>query len=212
MPATDSSLRPSHLLYLHGFRSSPGSAKARLTHQRLQQLQRPARPRVEWLCPQLPASPRDAVEGLLRLVQQAAPRRLALVGSSLGGFYATWLAQRLDCRAALLNPAVNPARDLAAQIGELGSWHDPSLRLQFTASHVAQLRDYEIGQLDRPVPHPQRYLAVIARDDEVLDWREMQARYRGAMLRVVDSGGHALEDYAERHCDAVLEFLGLRAD
>ena len=135
-----------------------------------------------------------------------------LVGSSLGGFYATWLAERLDCKAALLNPAVNPARDLRAQIGELGSWHDPALRFQFTAAHVEELRAFELGSVEQAVPHPERYLAVIARDDEVLDWQEMQARYRGATLRVVDSGGHALQDYASRHCDAVLEFLGVRAD
>ncbi len=212
MPVHDPSPRPSHLLYLHGFRSSPASAKARLTHQRLLQLQGSGRSAVQWLCPQLPPSPRDAVELALDLVRQAAPRQLVLVGSSLGGFYATWLAERLDCRAALLNPAVNPARDLRAQIGELGSWHDPALRFEFTAAHVEELHAFELGSLQEPVPHPQRYLAVIARDDEVLDWREMQARYLGAMLRVVDTGGHALQDYASRHCDAVLEFLGVRAD
>ncbi|MDE2120447.1 MAG: alpha/beta fold hydrolase, partial [Betaproteobacteria bacterium] len=167
MPAHDPPLRPSHLLYLHGFRSSPASAKARLTRQRLLELQGAEEPPVHWLCPQLPASPRAAVELALALVREAAPSRLVLVGSSLGGFYATWLAARLDCRAALLNPAVNPARDLRAQIGELDSWHDPALRFEFTAQHVDELHAYELGPLDRPVPDPQRYLAVIARDDEV---------------------------------------------
>lgn len=212
MPVHAPPPRPSHLLYLHGFRSSPSSAKARLTGQRLRELQGAGQPPVHWLCPQLPPSPREAMELALALVREAAPRRLVVVGSSLGGFYATWLAARLDCRAALLNPAVNPARDLRAQIGELGSWHDPALRFEFTAEHVQELHAYELGPLERTVPEPARYLAVIARDDEVLDWREMQARYAGATLRLADRGGHALDDYATRHRDAVLEFLGIRAD
>ena len=211
MPVNDSPQRPTHLLYLHGFRSSPESAKARLTHARLLQLQAAGLPAVHWLCPQLPPSPRQAVELALALVREAAPGRLALIGSSLGGFYATWLAERLDCRAAVLNPAVDPARDLRSQIGEHGSWHDPAQRFAFTAEHVRELQAYELAAPGQPLPHPQRYLAVIARDDEVLDWQEMAARYRGALLRVVDGGGHGLHDYAERHCDAVLEFLGVRA-
>ena len=211
MPVADSPQRPSHLLYLHGFRSSPDSAKARLTHARLQQLQAPGQPAVRWICPQLPPSPRQAMDLALALVREAAPPRLALIGSSLGGFYATWLAERLDCRAALLNPAVDPARDLGAHIGEHASWHDPAQRFVFTAEHVAELRSYELAAPGRPLPHPARYLAVIARDDEVLDSAEMIARYRGASLRVVDGGGHGLHDYAPRHCDAVLEFLGVRA-
>ncbi len=204
--------RPSHLLYLHGFRSSPASAKARLTLQRLQDLQRGQASPVQWLCPQLPPSPREAVELCLALVREAAPSRLVLVGSSLGGFYATWLAEHLDCRAALLNPAVDPARDLRAQIGELGSWHDPSLRFRFTAEHVRELHAYEVGDLRGSLPDPERFLAVIARDDDVLDWREMSQRYRGAELRLVDHGGHALDDYEHAHLDAVLEFLGVRAN
>ena len=212
MPAHAPPPRPSHLLYLHGFRSSPASAKARLTLRRLQELQRGEASQVRWLCPQLPPSPREAMECCLALVREAAPSRLVLVGSSLGGFYATWLAEKLDCRAALLNPAVDPARDLRAQIGELGSWHDPALRFRFTAEHVRELHAYELGDLRAAVPHPERYLAVIARDDEVLDWREMSQRYRGAELRVADHGGHALDDYAPSHCDAVLAFLGVHAN
>lgn len=211
MPAHSTPPRPSHLLYLHGFRSSPASAKARLTLRRLQELQRGDLPPVQWLCPQLAPSPREAMQLCEALVREAAPRRLALVGSSLGGFYATWLAERFDGRAALLNPAVDPARDLRAQIGELGAWHDPSLRFRFTSEHVGELHAYELGALEAAVPNPQRYLAVIARDDEVLDWREMAARYAGAELRLVERGGHALDDYAEQHCDAVLDFLGVRA-
>ncbi len=210
MPAHPLPQRPSHLLYLHGFASSPRSAKARQTQARLQQLQQPGLPPVQWLCPQLPPSPRQALACALDLVRGVAPQGLALIGSSLGGFYATWLAEHLGCRAALLNPAVHPARDLAAHLGEQPAWHDPESRFVFTAEHVRELRAFELTPPPQPLPHPERFLAVVARDDEVLDWREMVARYAGASLRVVDDGGHALHDYAQRHCDAVLEFLGVR--
>jgi predicted esterase YcpF (UPF0227 family) len=200
--------KPFHLLYLHGFRSSPASAKARQTHARVRELNaaRSAAP-LQWLCPQLPASPRAAIDLALTLTQDVDASRLALIGSSLGGFYATWLAARLGCRAALLNPAVDPARDLRAQLGSQPCWHDPGLRFDFTATHVNELRALEVGALDAPVPQAERYLAVIARDDEVLDSAEMQARYAGATLRLAERGGHALDDYATRHLDAVLAFL-----
>ncbi len=209
------STAPSHLLYLHGFRSSPRSTKARQTGERLDAInaQRTAAGKlpVRWLCPQLPPSPRQAMDEVLRSVEGVEPARLALVGSSLGGFYATDLAHRLGCRAALLNPAVNPARDLRAQIGVLTAWHDPGSSFVFTAEHVRELHDLEVGDVSLAVPDPARYLAVIARDDEVLDWREMAARYAGAQCRIVDHGGHALVNYAAEHLDTVLDFLGIGA-
>ena len=206
---------PSHLLYLHGFRSSPRSTKARQTGERLHAINArrnaAGRPPVRWLCPQLPPSPRQAMDEVLRSVEGVEPARLALVGSSLGGFYATYLAHRLGCRAALLNPAVNPARDLSAQIGVLTAWHDPGSPFVFTAAHVRELHDLEVGDLSLAVPNPWRYLVVIARDDEVLDWRDMAARYAGAQCRIVDHGGHALVNYATEHLDVVLDFLGIGA-
>lgn len=206
---------PTHLLYLHGFRSSPQSAKALQTGARLQAINA-ARARcglepVQWLCPQLPPSPAQAMSEMLALVRNLAPGRVALVGSSLGGFYATYLAQRLQVRAALLNPVVNPARDLRSQIGELTAWNEPQLAFHFTAEHVRELHALELGDLTQPVPEPARYLAVIAQDDEVLDWREMAARYAGCTMRLVPSGGHGLSDYAAQHLAAVLDFLNIGA-
>ena len=95
-----------HLLYLHGFRSSPKSFKARMMADWLAR----HRPDVHWWCPQLPPSPRQAMQELLAGVQDWPRERMAVVGSSLGGFYATHVAETLGCRAVLLNPAVHPAR------------------------------------------------------------------------------------------------------
>ncbi|RZT95084.1 YqiA/YcfP family alpha/beta fold hydrolase [Rivibacter subsaxonicus] len=195
-----------HLLYLHGFRSSPGSAKAQQVATAVQALQAAGRT-IEWCCPQLPPSPAEAM-GLVERLTDDWPRdgRMAVIGSSLGGFYATVLAQRRPAiRAVLLNPAVNPARDLAGQIGELSAWHEPELKFSFTAAHVAELR----ALAPATVSSPQRYAAVIAKGDEVLDWREMVGRYPGAHIRLLEGNDHAISDFGERHLPFVMDFLGL---
>src|SRR3954466_4106760 len=92
------------ILYLHGFRSSPRSFKARVVQERMTALGRAQ----ELICPQLPASPRQAMALALLLVERFAGEQLAIIGSSLGGFYATWLAERLRCPAGVLKPGGKP--------------------------------------------------------------------------------------------------------
>jgi predicted esterase YcpF (UPF0227 family) len=189
-----------HLLYLHGFRSSPQSFKAR----RLAAWLAEHRPDVHWWCPQLPPSPHDAM-ALLREGTAGWPAdRSAVMGSSLGGFYATAVAEATGWPAVLLNPAVNPARDLAAYIGEQTHFHAPEERFFFRAEFVDELRALAVPAITRP----QRYLAVIAKGDEVLDWREMQARYAGAHMLLLERGDHALSDF-EPHLPQLLKFLKL---
>ena len=189
-----------HLLYLHGFRSSPQSTKAQLMAARV----RAEHPAVHWWCPQLPPSPAAAAALIDAGTADWPAARMAVVGSSLGGYYASWLAGRRGCRAVVLNPAVDPARDLAAHIGEQSAWHDPAERFFFRPEYVDELHALQAG----PRADPARYLAVIAKGDELLDWREMAARYLGARLRVLEGGDHALSDFA-RHLDEVLAFLDL---
>ena len=190
-----------HLLYLHGFRSSPQSAKARLLAAHLAE----HHPGLSWWCPQLPPSPRAAM-ALLEQGIAAWPRQtLGVMGSSLGGFYATWLGQRLGCRTVVLNPAVDPARDLAAHIGEQTAWHDPAAHFFFRAEYIDELRALAAG----PLRHPEDFLAVIAKGDELLDWREMAARYAGARIRLLEGSDHGLSDFAD-HLPEVLDFLQLR--
>jgi len=189
-----------HLLYLHGFRSSPRSTKA------VKMAERVARehPGVTWWCPELPPSPAEAM-ALVRAGTANWPvDQMAVVGSSLGGFYATRLAVDTGCRAVLLNPAVNPARDLAAHIGEQTSWHDPQQRFFFQPGFVDELLALTGGKL----PDPPQVLAIIAQGDEVLDWREMVARYPGVVLRLLPGSDHALSDFDD-HLDAVLAHLQL---
>ena len=129
----------------------------------------------------------------------------AVVGSSLGGFYATVLAERLDCPAGLINPAVNPARDLAHYIGEIKAWHSED-RFWFRPEFVQELVDLTPQHLTRP----ERYFPIIATGDELLSWQEMAQRYAGSAARVVEGSDHALSDFAQ-HMPALLEFLWLWA-
>ena len=130
-----------------------------------------------------------------------------VVGSSLGGFYATAVAERLGCRAVLLNPAVDPARDLAAAVGrEATAWHSGE-PFVFRREYVDELRSL--------APPPQltrleRYFAVIAEGDEVLSWREMSARYAGCKQRVLPGSDHALSDF-ETMLPEAMAFFGLAA-
>lgn len=161
-------------------------------------------PQVLWWCPQLPASPRLAMEMLTQGIARWPRQTMALVGSSLGGFYATWLAEQFGCKVVLLNPAVHAARDLSKVVGAHSSWHDPDQHFVFEPGFVDQLRSLECaGRAD-----PSRYFVLIAKGDEVLDWREMCARYRAATLRLLDASDHALSDFG-LHMDDVFDFLDL---
>jgi predicted esterase YcpF (UPF0227 family) len=126
-----------------------------------------------------------------------------VIGSSLGGFYATAVAERLGWRAALLNPAVDPARDLAKYIGETTAWHSDE-RFFFRPEFIDELRAIAPATLTRM----DRYHAVIAKGDEVLSWIEMTGRYAGCELELIEGGDHAIGDY-ERYLPRVMAFFGL---
>lgn len=159
---------------------------------------------VTWWCPQLPPSPRRAMDMLFEGIAGWPRDRMAVVGSSLGGFYATHVAETIGCKAVLLNPAVHAARDLSKYVGETTSWHDPEDRFVFEPGFVDELRALEHG----PVAHPPDYFAIIAKGDEVLDWREMTGRYPGARIRLLEGSDHAIPDFQD-HIDEMFGFLNL---
>ena len=192
--------RPTHLLYLHGFRSSPQSFKA----QRLQAWLAEHQPELHWWCPQLPPSPREAMALLREGTAGWPPRSSAVLGSSLGGFYATVVAEATGWPAVLMNPAVDPARDLAAYVGELTAFHAPDEHFYFRSEYVDELRAMTPG----PITRPERYFTVIAKGDEVLDWREMSTRYALTPMRLVEGSDHALSDF-DVHIPYILRFLQL---
>lgn len=193
-PRSPSPLRT--LLYLHGFRSSPASFKARRLREYFSARGEPQR----FLCPQLPPSPRAAMALIRELVREWPADQLALVGSSLGGFYATAVAEATGCRAVLINPAVWPARDLAKYIGEQKAWHSDE-HFWFRADYIGELEALTVTSVTRP----QRYLLLAATGDELLDWREMVARYAGTHQHVIEGSDHGLSDFDD-YLDEVVRF------
>jgi len=184
-----------HLLYLHGFRSSPRSFKARVVQGRMEAAGRADR----LICPQLPPSPRAAMELVLTLVERYADD-LTIVGSSLGGFYATWLAERFGCRAALINPAVDPLKDLDKHVGVTTAWHTGE-PFEFKREYIDELAALKVERITQP----QRYFLLAATGDEVLDYHDMVAHYAGAHQHVIAGSDHAVSEF-EQYVDEVLAF------
>lgn len=188
------------ILYLHGFRSSPLSFKTSLLAQRMHALGRGD----EYICPQLPASPRAAIELALGIAEAVAPQDLCLIGSSLGGYYATWLAEKIACRAVLLNPAVHAARDLLGQVGVKTQYHT-NQAFEFKAEYIAELEALSVSTTTQA----QRYFLIAAKGDELLDWREMVAHFPHARQHVIEGSDHGLSDFAD-YADQVLAFCGIQ--
>jgi len=165
--------------------------------------------RLQWWCPQLPPSPAEAAQLILDGTADWPRESMAVIGSSLGGFYARWLALRTGCRAVLLNPAVHPAQGLARHVGEQTAWHNPDDHFHFLPAYVKELADLEtdIERLSALQPACANDLfAVIAKGDEVLDWREMVGFCAGGQVRLLEGGDHAISDFAD-HLGVVMRFL-----
>jgi predicted esterase YcpF (UPF0227 family) len=184
------------LLYLHGFRSSPRSFKARVVGARMRALGR----ENELICPHLPASPREAAALMRTLTDRYPADRLAIVGSSLGGYYATWLAEQRGCRAVLLNPAVDPLKDLDQHVGVTTEFHSDQ-PFEFRREYIDELRALKVDAITRP----ERYYLVAATGDEVLDYRDMVRHYAGARQLVLEGSDHAISEF-ETIVDDVLAF------
>jgi predicted esterase YcpF (UPF0227 family) len=184
------------ILYLHGFRSSPDSFKARMMRAHMEACGKAA----QFICPQLPASPAAAMKLAQNLIADIDASQLALVGSSLGGYYATALAEQLGCRAVLLNPAVTPARELENHVGATTAWHSDE-EFEFKTEYIAELEALAVSRITRP----ERYFLLAATGDEVLDWHQMTNHYAGARQQVIEGSDHGLSDF-DKYIDAVIEF------
>ena len=190
------------ILYLHGFRSSPQSFKARMIGARMEALGLAS----GYACPQLSERPSSAMATARSIAERHDPASLTLIGSSLGGFYATWLAEQLGCRAVLLNPALRAHEKLTRHVGTQTAYHDPTASFEFLPAYLDELARFHVEAISRPT----RYFLVAATGDELLDWREMVAGYPGARHKVIAGSDHGLSDFAD-HMAEVLEFAGVEA-
>lgn len=188
------------LVYLHGFRSSPNSTKAVMTGEAVSALSS-AENRYEWYCPQLLASPKQSMDMVIKHIDQSKADRIVIIGSSLGGFYTNYLAEKYRCKGIALNPAVYAARELEPHVGMMTAY-DSEEPFDFKAEYIDQLRALQVDTIS----DPQRYFLIAAKGDELLDWKEMVAFYSGAQQLVLEGSDHGIADYAD-HLPAVIQFI-----
>ncbi|MDQ1363137.1 MAG: uncharacterized protein QG652_997 [Pseudomonadota bacterium] len=194
------------LLYIHGFNSSPASFKASLLKQYVE-----SRHRAECLhIPLLSCVPDKAMAQLVALVEPAVASRkqkpgkqVCLIGSSLGGYYATWLAEQYDCRAVLVNPAVRPYDLLKNYLGNNVNFYTGE-SYEITSEHIEQLRALEVARISKP----DRYLLMLQTGDEVLDYKLAIEKYPAVPSIVEEGGGHEFIGF-DRHLETVLAFCGI---
>ena len=184
------------LIYIHGFNSAPASFKARLIGARMHALGR----EQEYFVPALPHRPAEAMALLCDLLDKHSIA--ALIGSSLGGFYATYLAERYGARAVLVNSAVKPYKLLRNYLGPQKNLFTGA-EYELTVQHVTELEALETTAIT-----PERYLLLTRTGDEVLDYRDGVEKYRGARQHVIAGGDHGFDDF-ENYLDETLAFCGV---
>ena len=188
------------LVYLHGFRSSPRSSKAVMTGEAVKALATADNP-IEWYCPQLLASPKQSMEMVIQHIDQAEADQIIVIGSSLGGFYANYLAEKYGCKAVALNPAVRAARELAPHVGMMTAY-DSDEPFDFRPEYIDELKALQVERISIP----SRYFLIAAKGDELLDWKEMSEFYTGAKQLVLEGSDHGISDYP-KYLPQVLEFI-----
>lgn len=192
--------KPSLLLYIHGFNSSPLSMKASLMRDYCQQY----RPDIKVIVPQLPCFPQQAAQMLLDIVEQHKDEyRIGLVGSSLGGFMSTWLNSKFGFKAVLVNPAVKPYELLVDYLGEqTNPYTDETYTLE--ACHIDELKALDV----QSITSPESFWLLQQTDDEVLDFRQAVDKFVEAKQTVEQGGDHSFVGF-ERYPAEIIKFLEL---
>ncbi|WP_457596343.1 YqiA/YcfP family alpha/beta fold hydrolase [Hydrogenimonas sp.] len=182
------------ILYIHGFAGSGMGLKATILRRRYPEAV---------VAPSLPYIPElafDTLDQTVRALLRCGP--VGLVGSSLGGFYAWALAEKHGLKAVLVNPSVKPYETLDLWKGFVKHYHDLS-HFEWTPTHIQTLRQLDPGE----VRHPENYLLLLQKDDELLDYRVAEERFQGATVLLDEGGGHAYEGFEKRLAD-IEKFFG----
>ena len=196
-------MKSQKLLYLHGFNSSPQSYKA----QQVSQYMSDHGCLDQLLCPQIPAVPNEARQFLERLVEQTLEQHmLSFIGSSLGGYYATYLAEKYSGSAVLINPSVKPYETLRAYLGENKFYFDEGV-WDFDETHIKQLEVMDVES----ITEAERYLVLLQTGDETLDYREAESKYKGSQVIIEQGGDHSFIGL-ERFIPHIMQFSQIPCD
>ncbi|PIE41748.1 MAG: esterase YqiA [Gammaproteobacteria bacterium] len=195
-----------HLFYIHGFNSSPQSAKARLLANYLETHASELVADIQFHVPQLPYSPDKGIQILEQAVQGCLPEPVLLVGSSMGGFYGTYIAEKYDLPLVLVNPAVKPYELLQDYLGENENIYTGE-KYTFTREHIQTLKKLDVT----PITKPQRYYLLTQTADEVLDYQQGVEKYQGAQQIIQQGGSHGFDGF-ENEIAGIMQFLRLSKD
>ncbi len=189
------------IIYIHGFNSSASSYKAQLLLKTMKQLGL----EKDIIIPSLSSVPSYAMAELQSLVQEHISDNLSFIGSSLGGYYATWLADRYDRPAVLVNPAIKPYELLQDYLGPNIN-HYTGESYELTYEHIQQLKQLNIEYITKP----HRYLVMLQTGDEVLDYSQAFVKFAGSRMVVEEGGDHSFSDF-ENHLSAIFNFCGVQS-
>lgn len=190
-------LKSQKILYLHGFNSSPQSHKAQLVSAYMQKNNCLDR----LVCPHIPSVPCEAKVFLEQLVEETLKdHQLSFVGSSLGGYYSIYLAEKYSGSAVLINPSIKPYETLAAHLGENKFYFDEGC-WEFDESHIQQLKDMDVQE----VTEAERYMVLLQTGDETLDYRQAASRFKGSHCVIEQGGDHGFIGL-ERHIPEIMQF------
>lgn len=193
-------MKPSLLLYIHGFNSSPLSHKANVMKEYCAQ----HRPDIKVVVPQLPCFPEQAAQCLLDLVEQYRnDYQIGLVGSSLGGYMSTWLNSQFGFKAVVVNPAVKPYELLLDYLGEQENPYTHE-RYILEPHHIDELKALDVAELS----NPSDFWLLQQTEDEVLDYRQAVEKFAQSKQTVEPGGDHSFVDF-ERYPQRIIEFLAL---
>lgn len=172
------------VMYLHGFRSTPESNKGKIMRKAFSE-------KMAFLAPDLNVGPTEVKEILLEAVKLISPKELCLVGSSLGGFYATWLAEKIGCKAVLLNPATEPWCVINDYLGI-----QPIANTGRTIEVKPEFAD-QVKEMDCREIHPERYLVFLSTADEVLDWHKAEKKFAACQTVLLPDNTHEIENFEQ---------------
>jgi len=188
------------VIYLHGFRSSPLSRKAQQTLRYCSGIGLDHR----LLIPELEDGPKQTFLQVQRIIRELGDVQIRLIGSSLGGYYATCLAETFQLKAVLVNPAVRPYERWQDFIGEHKNYYSHRVH------HVTRQHGQELKEMDREhLEFPDNYLLLANKGDEILDYRQAEARYSESTSIIQEGGDHSFENYAE-FLPVIFDFLAIK--
>lgn len=193
-----------HILYIHGFNSSPLSNKAEQTKAYFAKYY----PKVIFHCPQVATTPIEAIKQLEAIIEQSPNESWSLMGSSLGGYFSNYLSEKYNISAVLINPAVKPYQLLSDYIGEQINPYTEDVYF-VTEQHMHQLEAIEQNAPSKESERKNNYLVMVQTGDEVLDYQQAATKYQHCQLIVEQGGDHSFINY-EQQLPAIAEFLQLK--